>query len=200
MERRTQNRTRATGEGGYTLLELLVVAGLIIVMAAVSIPAITSYVRNYTIRGATQQVAGEIQIARNKAIVKNVNQGVLFSILDSNTYRFVVEDEANGPVPAAGFGPLRDLPRGVNFVPSVARGFRFDRMGRWCEPGTPSCTVAMPLAAAVCPGGEPRCGDSVAGAYIENTMAGATVRVQEERTGLVRTIMISPGGRVVPQR
>jgi hypothetical protein len=191
---------RATSQGGYTMLELLVVAGLIIVMAAVSLPAITSYIRNYTIRGATTQVAGEIQIARNKAIVKNVNQGVLFSILDSNTYRFVVEDEANGPVPAAGFGPLRDLPRGVNFVPSIERGFRFDRMGRWCQPGQPGCIVAMPLPPAVCPGGEPRCGDSVAGSYVENTAAGATVRVQEERTGLVRTITISPGGRVIAQR
>jgi hypothetical protein len=40
----------------------------------------------------------------------------------------------------------------------------------------------------------------VAGSYVENTAAGATVRVQEERTGLVRTITISPGGRVIAQR
>ena len=44
------------------------------------------------IKGATQQVAGEIQAARNKAISKNVNLGVVFVTLSPTTYQWAVED------------------------------------------------------------------------------------------------------------
>jgi Tfp pilus assembly major pilin PilA len=179
------------------MLELLIVAGIIIIMAAVSIPAISSYMRNYTIRAATESVAGEIQTARNKAIVKNVNTGVVFAVLDSNTYRFYVEDDA--ATPAVALGPLRDLPRGVNFVAATDNGLRFDRMGRACRPGAAGCGAVV-LAATLCPGGEARCGDAVAGNYIANVGNVATVSVREERTGLVRTVQVAPGGRVIPQQ
>jgi hypothetical protein len=198
MERQTRNGTGAPAQAGFSMIELLVVAGLIIVMAAVSVPAIAGYLKNYTIRGATQQVAGEIQIARNKAIVKNVNAGVVFGILDSNTYRIVVEDEIPGGVLAASHGALRDLPQGVVFVPAAGNALRFDRMGRGCAPAAgcgPAVTVAM-----LCPLGEARCSDVAAGNYIANTANGATIRVRETTTGVVRTIEIAPGGRVRTQQ
>jgi hypothetical protein len=177
------------------MLELLVVAGIIVILAAVSIPSISSYMRHYSIRAATEQVAGDIQTARNKAIIKNVNTGVVFGIVDSNTYRFVVEDEP-GP---AGLSPLRDLPQGVRFVAAAQNAFRFDRMGRWCQPAVGTCGPLL-TGAELCPEGVARCADNAAGNYVTNAAVGATVRVRDDRTGIERTVLVAPGGRVVPQQ
>ena len=72
-------RHRSSG-AGFTLIELLVVMGVIAVAAAVSLPAIARYIRNYQVRAATQQVAGELQAARNQAIVKNVTRPPRISV------------------------------------------------------------------------------------------------------------------------
>ncbi len=87
---------------GFTLIELLVVVGLIAIMAAVSLPAIGRFIRNYRIRGAVAQVAGELQRARATAIKKNVNLGVVLLVTRARrgangepaAYRVVVEDDA----------------------------------------------------------------------------------------------------------
>ena len=90
--RQSHTRVRRTGSAGFSLIELLVVVGLIGVMAAFSIPQIGRFVRNYRVRGATQQVATEINAARNRAITKNVNLGVVFVTRSATTYQWVVED------------------------------------------------------------------------------------------------------------
>ena len=42
--------------------------------------------------GAAQEVAGELQSARSKAIMTNTNSGVSFVVVDKDSYRFVQED------------------------------------------------------------------------------------------------------------
>src|SRR5262245_52182372 len=147
-------------QGGFSLIELIAVVGIIAIISAVSMPAITRYIRNYRIRGAMQQVASEINAARTKAIMKNVNLGVVFLIVSPTTFRYVIEDRqtagtdptARDPIstilgtPALAadqVGPLQTLPPSVQFGTACTgfaasnRGVRFNRLGGWCPPGAP---------------------------------------------------------------
>jgi len=209
---------------GFSLVELLVVVAIIAIAAAIALPMIANYLRHYKIRGASQQVAGEIQAARNKAIGKNVNLGVVFVTVDATHYRWIIEDDqwvADGVNPVrrplsailadpdpekvkVQVGPEQALPAGLTFTqtcPAPAptggaweSGFRFNRLGAWCSPDA-SDTRCPDLDV-----GQPfvynATGVTVT-AGVEST--GATVCVGEGSTGLGRKIFIRPGGRVVSQ-
>ena len=214
------SRTRSDApSGGFSMVELLIVAALIVVMAAVALPNIAGFVRQSKIRGAAQQVAGEIQTARNKAIVKNVSPGlrggVVFAILDANTYRFTVVDEnfaQNPPNPVLGASPMRDLPSGVTFVaaaaPQPGGALGFDQLGRRCSldgtSGIP-CPQIPPaqVMATLCPDAAPnnrRCNDYPQGNYLNLVGSDVVVSVREVATQIVRTVVITPGGKVQTQR
>jgi len=116
---------------GFSLVEMLIVVAIVAVMAAVALPNIAQYTRNYRIKGATQEVAGELQAARSKAIMTNTNSGVSFVVVDRDSYRFVQED-----LPVAEttrLSGMKTLPQGVVFAPSALadRGptLRFLRLG-----------------------------------------------------------------------
>jgi Tfp pilus assembly protein FimT len=200
-----QTRHRPAADAGYSMIELVVVVGLIIVMAAVAIPNIAGYMKTFKLRGATQEVSGELQVARNKAIVKNTNRGVAFAILDANSYRINVLDDDGIPATGAGLMTLRDLPQGVFFVAASttpAFGVGFDRLGRRCALNSTGCAPTQTMA-TMCLPTHPRCSDQGTGNFMDTDPVDPTtmrVRVREQQTGLERVIRIGPGGRVLNQR
>ena len=194
-------------QAGFSLIELLAVVGIIAVIAGVSLPAIGRYIRNYRIRAAGQQVASEVNAARTKAIMKNVNRGVVFLIVSPTTFRYVIEDRQTAgtdpalrdqvsailgdPALAADqVGPLRTLPTSVKFggctgFTPTDRGVRFNRLGGWCNLGS------SPTA----------CPDVDTGSVLVDAGANqARICLFEQQTSLQRILTLSAAGRVVEQQ
>ena len=184
-------------EQGFSLVEMLIVVAIIAIMAAIALPNIGGYIRNYKIKGAAQDVASLMQSARGKAISSNTNAGVSFFVVDSDSYRFVQEDLTTAEPRQV----LRDLPNGVAFVVATAGGsgpsIRFNRMGGFCNPGVGTCLAAF---ANPCGADAARCTTSAGANFFEPQVDGTLVlTLREQNTNVVRTVRVAPGGRVLPQ-
>jgi prepilin-type N-terminal cleavage/methylation domain-containing protein len=202
MSSRRDSRTPT--QAGFSLVELLAVVAIIAIISAVSMPAIGRYIRNYRIRGATQVVASELNAARTKAIMKNVNLGVDFVIISPTTFRYVIEDRQTAgtdpttrdqistilgtPTLAADqVGPLQTLPLRVQFGTACTgftpndRGVRFNRLGGWCDPGSSAACPAFDTGSVL----------------MQTTATAATICLVEQETNLWRVLNLSPTGRVL---
>ncbi len=204
---------------GFTLIELVVVVGLIAITAAVSLPAIARFIRNYRLRGAAQQVAGELQRARATAVKQNVNLGVVLMITGPRTYRYVVEDP--GPRPPGGFifddafltdpnnndrvAGERTLPPGIEFadaaaecpnstLPPISAPFAADSFAvRFNRLGA----VCVPTAGnALCPAVNP----ARVNALMTTNPAGIVACVRENISAQSRTLLLLPSGQVVDRQ
>ncbi len=57
--------------------------------------------RNYRIRGATQEVANSIQEARTRAIMRNATGGISFAVVAIDRYRVIYDDPLPNPADPA---------------------------------------------------------------------------------------------------
>ena len=57
-----------TRRGGFTYVEVVVTAFVIVIMAAVSFPMLAGRYREYRMRSAVWQIAGDLRLARQRAV------------------------------------------------------------------------------------------------------------------------------------
>jgi prepilin-type N-terminal cleavage/methylation domain-containing protein len=102
-------------EGGFTLLELLIVVAITVVVAAIAIPNIINGIAQYRLRGAASDLSGLIQKGRMLAVSQN-RQYALRQTTDSSGFSYAWVDLNNdGSKNANEDVNSLYLPRGVVF-------------------------------------------------------------------------------------
>lgn len=84
---------RADAPYGYTLIELLFVAGTLAVLAAAAIPQITAGVERSRTAGAARYFASRLALARAQAVARSANVAVLLTAVDDT---FIVATYVDG--------------------------------------------------------------------------------------------------------
>jgi prepilin-type N-terminal cleavage/methylation domain-containing protein len=107
---------------GFTLVELMLVGGLIAVLAAATAPSIAAGMRRMTLTSASQQVASTIRTARYQAVGRNTTLRVRFDYPDAGQYQIL--DGADADI-----GPVKPLLQGATFS-AVSGDIEIDSQGR----------------------------------------------------------------------
>jgi prepilin-type N-terminal cleavage/methylation domain-containing protein len=100
--------------GGFTLIELGVALSIFGVLAMVSVPAITSYIQDYKLDGASSNLIGELRLCRHRAVAE-ANNYIMILDTTAETYTIVDDDNNNGEADSGEqvVGPM-DLPGGMD--------------------------------------------------------------------------------------
>ncbi len=93
---------------GFTVIELIVVLAVALIVMGVALPNMISWLPNYRLSSGARQVAGDLQLARMKAISQNTKYRLIFGSLPSTSYTI---EKDNGGF-ATESGPF-SLPDGI---------------------------------------------------------------------------------------
>ena len=95
-------------ERGFSLIELMIVLVVLGLILGYSLPALNRFSATLQLRGASENIAGQLRLAREKAIATGVVQPVNFrSGSLGSGYR---------TTPATGVGGSWSLPRGITYA------------------------------------------------------------------------------------
>lgn len=125
---------------GFTLIEILLVVGVISVLAAMSVPMIADAMQRYEVISGGQQVVSTMRAARFQAVARNRDVRVRFNFPAADQYQTEILD------PVTGWGTLGQaqyLPQDISFGAGVPADLVFEPTGRPdLAEGCP-CTVGV---------------------------------------------------------
>lgn len=93
---------------GFTVIELMVVLAVALIVMGVALPNMVSWLPTYRLSAGARQLAGDLQLARMKAISQNTKYRLNFGVLPSTSYTFEKDDGGF----ATESGPF-SLPNGI---------------------------------------------------------------------------------------
>jgi Tfp pilus assembly protein FimT len=199
---------------GFTVVELVVVILLIGITVALSIPSALSYIRNYQMMSAAQNVATQVQRARSQVVRSNSHRGLILNFdypaEDQYQYTSMDEDPVNGgwdgsvypgnpgtfnpnasrnygiapPPPANITPPAPGIPSPHGLVMDLPNGVEF-------VDGTYS-SLLLRFDGTV----EAVNSANVGSQVIAENGLNWEIQIRQPQTGLTRTIVISRNGRV----
>ena len=79
-------------QGGYTLIELMVVVALVGIIAAITLPSTTSIMRGYRLKGDAQAVKSLVSLAKARA-ASQFSRARVFVDLNTNSFSFQTWDK-----------------------------------------------------------------------------------------------------------
>ncbi len=95
---------------GFTVIELMVVLAVAVIVMGVALPNMMSWLPTYRLSAGARQLAGDLQLARMKAISQNTKYRLKFAT--ANSYEF--EKESGGTFSTES-GPF-SLPDGITIT------------------------------------------------------------------------------------
>jgi Tfp pilus assembly protein FimT len=87
---------RHAGESGFSAVEMVVTAAIIVVLSAIAVPAVTNATAIYRLRGAVTSVTGAIQSTRYQAIYQGYAYQVVFDAA-AKTYQVQSKPPCTSP-------------------------------------------------------------------------------------------------------
>ena len=104
---------------GFTLIELVVVMGLMGLLLMMVVPRMDGLMPKYALQGAARDIAAHIDMARSASIGRGVRVALFYRI-DDGTYQLFApgleeDGPGEGPWDLHPVGPPEELPKGVRF-------------------------------------------------------------------------------------
>lgn len=119
--------TRRPGNRGAGFLDLLIAVALSAILLAIGVPRLVAIRAPTAVNAAAQQIAGDIQVARMRAIARNVRYRVNFNP-SAKTYTLERESPPGSNIFVVD-GATQKLPSGVSFTAPVPQNPVFSTTG-----------------------------------------------------------------------